>query len=611
MRWLVLLTGVALVVGGLYLRWQEPADRPLAVSPSASTLRDTAAGPVIGGVGPTGAQAWLGIPYAAAPVGELRWRAPRPPRGWLSPREVLRHGAVCPQYASRLAAATAPPGTLIGSEDCLSLNVFAPAGVAAGANLPVMVFIHGGGNTIGSAIPYDGSAFVQEQGVVMVTFNYRLGLFGWFSHAALRDSAATAEEASGNFGLLDMIAALRWVQRNIAAFGGDPARVTLFGESAGGRNIYSLLASPLAAGLFHGAIIQSGFPGTTRRDRAEGPAVGPQPGHPNSSHELVLAWLGGGSERSRTEMEAALAQLPPTDLPAFLRGLSVAEVLAPVATPGGLYRAPTLFRDGTVLPEAPLPEVFADPARWNRVPLLVGSNRDEMKLFLALSPEHTRRRLGLFPAPRDPQRYELLARYHSDGWKAAGVDLPLAAMNRGAPQLPLFAYRFDWDSMKRGWLVDLPQLLGAAHGLELDFLFGPLVSRGVPGVFHRGNRASREALAHSMRDYWAGFAYSGTPGSGRSAAQAVWPRWTADEPQVMLLDADDDGGLRVATLAVTVAAQKARLAAEEALVERLRCALYVDLYLDNNGLPELFSAREYQSLGCGQFPSWSLARLSR
>lgn len=611
MRWLVLITGVLLVVSGLYLRWQAPSGRPLALSSAPSTLRDTASGPVIGGISSAGAQLWLGIPYAAPPVRDLRWRAPRAPQGWLTPRETLRHGHKCPQYASTLAASTAEPGTLTGREDCLSLNVFAPAGIGSGAGLPVMVFIHGGSNTIGSARPYDGSVFVQEQGVVMVTFNYRLGVLGWFSHPALRESAATAEEASGNFAVLDMVAALRWVQRNIAAFGGDPDRVTLFGESAGGRNIYAMLASPLAAGLFHGAIIQSGFPGTVSLARAESPAAGPQPGHPNSSHELVVSWLAAASGRSRAETAVALEQRSSAELPVFLRDLTVSEVFAPVATDGGMYRAPTLFRDGVVLPADPLPAVFGDPRRWHAVPLLVGSNRDEMKLFLALSGEHTRRRFGLFPAPRDPQRYNRLARYHSDGWKAAGVDLPLAAINRAAPDLPLFAYRFDWDSMQRNWMLDLPLLLGATHALELDFLFGPLISRAVPGVFHSGNRPGREALARSMRDYWAGFAYSGTPGSGRSAAQPLWPRWRVGEPNLMLLDAADDGGVRVETLTVTVEGQKAALAQEEALSERLRCALYVDLYLDNNGLPELFSAREYQALGCGQFPSWSLARRSR
>ncbi len=609
MRWLILALGVGLLFAGLFLGG-DPEKEPLRLSVDGTTSRSTNAGAVVGGVSPDGAQVWLGIPYARAPVGERRWRAPQPAEPWSTAREAVDFGAVCPQFASRLSASNAEPGTLIGREDCLFLNVFAPGGVAAGADLPVMVFIHGGGNTIGSAIPYNGSAFVQEQGVLMVTLNYRLGVLGWFSHEAFRETALNPRDASGNFALLDMIAALGWVQENIRAFGGDPQRVTVFGESAGGRNIYSLLASPMASGLFHGAIIQSGFPGTFTRERAENPGDDPQPGHPNSSHELLLAWLSPGEE-NRAVASRALGRIPSEDIPAFLRGLSLEELMVPLAGGGALYRAPALFRDGVVLPREPLPEIFADPQRWNRVPLLVGSNRDEMKLFLALSEEHVRYRFGLLPAPRNPERYALLSRYHSDNWKAVGVDLPLAVISDSAADTPLYAYRFDWDEMRRNSLVDLPELLGAAHALELDFLFGPLVARVVPGVFHSGNRQSRQNLGRSLRDYWAGFAYSGQPGSGRSSGQPAWPRWSSTEPQVMFLDGPDGGGIRAAPLRLTVEDVQDQLAADEVLPERLRCALYVDLYLDNNGLSELFSARDYQALGCGQFPSWSLAGQSR
>jgi len=180
--------------------------------------------------------------------------------------------------------------------------------------------------------------------------------------------ATTPEDASGNFALLDMVAALHWVRRNIAAFGGDPERTTVFGESAGGRNIYALLASPAARGLFSGAIIQSGFPGTFTRERAENPAGSPQPGHENSSHELLRRWVQRENGLTREGAEAALESLPTSDIPVFMRSLSVDEVFAVVDGTGGMYRAPALFRDGSVLPAAPLPEVFRDPARWNVVP---------------------------------------------------------------------------------------------------------------------------------------------------------------------------------------------------------------------------------------------------
>lgn len=613
MRWTILIVGVVLVVAGLYLRWQDGADEDsLTLIAEPRTLRDTDAGPVVGGISPAGAQVWLGIPYAQAPKGELRWRAPRKPGAWLDPRAATEFAPPCPQFANGLSLSRMKPGTLIGSEDCLFLNVFAPAQIAPGADLPVMVFIHGGGNTQGSALPYDGSTFVQEQGVIMVTIQYRLGPLGWFSHRALREAGSTPEDRSGNFALLDMVAALKWVQRNIDAFGGDSGRVTVFGESAGARNIYSLLVSPLAEGLFHGAIIQSGYPGSFSLARAEHGASDPQPGHSNSSANLLLAWLQESSPgQDPAHAQESLERLPGARLLEFMRSLSTAEVLAPVWSAKGTYAAPALFRDGYVLPTRPLPDVFADGEGWNKVHLLVGSNRDEIKLYLAMSERHVQQRFGLFPQPRDPERYAILSRLHSDAWKAAGVDLPLTAISDASPEVPLYAYRFDWDDMLANWFVDLPELLGAAHALDLDFLFGPLISRVVPGVFHGANRERREALGAAMRDYWAGFAYTGRPGSGRSATRPVWPRWEAAHPRLMLLDETRDGGLRVEEVSVTVDGVKAAIGETQALPVRLRCAIYVDLFLHNNGLDELFDARQYQELGCGPFPARSLMGQSR
>ncbi|MEM1189057.1 MAG: carboxylesterase family protein [Pseudomonadota bacterium] len=610
MRWLILIGGVVLVAWGLLLPPHPPSQAPLRLLPVSSTQRDTRSGPVMGGIAPSGAQAWLGMPYAAPPVGDLRWRAPAAPRGWLNPRQSGRFSSPCPQFASRLALATERPGTLIGAEDCLYLNVFAPAGATSAAGLPVMVFLHGGGNTLGSAASYDPSAFVQEQGVVVVTLNYRLGILGWFRHPALGDERSVAGETSGNFALLDMIAALHWVAANIANFGGDPGRVTLFGQSAGAQNIYGLLASSMAAGLFHGAIIQSGYPGATSTDRTSGPARASAALEANSAEALVDRWL-QASVVSQTP--SSNAPTPPTgELRRFLRGRSLSALFRGVIRDGSSYRLPRLYRDGEVLPEEPLLEVLGDAGKWNRVPLLIGGNRDEMKLFLALSKRHAVERFGLIPAPREPERYERLARYHTDAWAASGVYEALRAANSGDPTLSLYAYRFDWDSTRKNWFVDLPALLGAAHGLELDFIFRPIFSAQAPGIVYSGNRREFEALGRSLRDYWAGFAYAGRPGSGRSGGQVFWPPWTAGDARVMILDGADDGGVRAGLAEPRLVAElKDDLAAESELPLRLRCALYVDLFLDNSGLPELFDAREYQELGCAAFPSSSVRGLSR
>ena len=205
--------------------------------------RTTPSGEVVGFSGRYGSYVWLGLPYAAPPIGDLRWRAPQPNAAWSGVREALQAGAPCVQYASPFGGIqTARVNTPVGNEDCLTLNVYAPKSATATSFLPVMVWIHGGGNTIGTSTLFDGGNLATRRDVVVVTVNYRLGPFGWFRHEALRAGAADDVERSGNFGTLDLVRALEWVQSHIAGFGGDPARVTMFGESAGATNVMTLLS---------------------------------------------------------------------------------------------------------------------------------------------------------------------------------------------------------------------------------------------------------------------------------------------------------------------------------------------------------------------------------
>ena len=237
-----------------------------------TSLRDTQAGQVLGFADTYNTQAWLDIPYAAAPVGELRWRAPQAAEAWTGVRNALQYGATCTQFSGILSGQEGDDGDLVGNEDCLSLNVWSPRlapNELANKKLPVMFWIHGGGNDSGTANIYQAHHLAGSKDVIVVLINYRLGLMGWFSHDAIRANANNFEDASGNFGTLDIIAALGWVKNNISAFGGDPDNVTIFGESAGGRNVFSLLASPLAKGLFHRAISQSGTADTTLLTLAE------------------------------------------------------------------------------------------------------------------------------------------------------------------------------------------------------------------------------------------------------------------------------------------------------------------------------------------------------
>ena len=261
----------------------------------AASRRRVAGGDVIGTSEPGGVHGWRGIPYACPPVGALRWRAPRPAAPWSGVFEARAHGAMAPQYADLLAGTPARQrGQVVGDEDCLTLNVFAPAFEPGAVPLAdqrraVMVWIHGGGNSVGTSATYDAARnYARHDGLVLVTVNYRLGVLGWFTHPALQEADdATPEERSGNFGTLDLISALQWVRDNIAAFGGDPGRVTIFGESAGGQNVLTLLASPLARGLFQRAIAQSPVAETFSIEQAVNGCDDAQPGHRESSLEVT------------------------------------------------------------------------------------------------------------------------------------------------------------------------------------------------------------------------------------------------------------------------------------------------------------------------------------
>ena len=612
MNKVLLFIGVLLVVGGLSIDWWLGRDTgPSGPAPEPSSQRYTTAGPVVGFAGPDQTLIWLGIPYAAPPIDELRWRAPQPPIPWSEQRPALSFGPVCPQFASPLAGGDGKEGGWAGDEDCLTLNVYSPKMDAQQRPLPVMVWIHGGGNTLGAGSNYDMANFAAAQQLVVVTINYRLGLLGWLSHPALKETAVSPRDASGNFGVLDMIAALQWVQSNIASFGGDAGNVTIAGESAGGRNVYALLGSPLADGLFHRAIAQSGMVGTFSLPRAENYRDDPKRGHPFSSRELGLAWLSGsGRAADREQARQMQDSMESAELAAIMRNLSVTEILAPVAkVPGGLYRPPQNFRDGVVLPRESLMQAFADPTRWNKVPLLTGSNRDEQKLFQAQDPGYVKRWFGRIPRIRDIERYERDARYSSDAWKALAVDEVAELISESRSDTPVFAYRFDWDEGSAGWLVDLPQLLGAAHALELDFLYSPLLSSRLPGLFTQENAPGREFLSRAMRSYWGQFAYTGDPARGRNGDLPQWRSWVSSGGQYLVLDTPDGGGLRLTDQQLRVADLKQRLRVDTAIVDaRERCAIYVRLFLDTGGADDFFDSVEYQHMDCGDFPPWSLTR---
>jgi para-nitrobenzyl esterase len=529
MRKLVCALGIVASLLVVVACGRKPVEPPPTADAASKRVVNT--GEVVGSVGAYDNHVWRGLPFAKAPTGDLRWSAPRPPEPWTGTREALASGSACPQFASLIGGVDAEPGSVIGSEDCLYLNVFAPrfepaAVPKAGALLPVMFWIHGGGNSIGQAGTYDGGRIAVSENVVVVATNYRLGPLGWFSNPAVSGPEATPLDLSGNYGTLDLVRALAWVRENAEAFGGDPERVTIFGESAGGTNVMSLLLSPLAKGLFHRAIVQSG--GVSNTTVAEARAGNPDDG-PNGStgSDAIVAKL-GDAPRSRNAEE-------------ILRAYP-GEVFM------GMLSIPTVIRDGVVLPEAEMREAFAR-GEYNQVPIVLGSNRDETKLFIFGDPTLVRRWFGIFPMLRVPEeRYQLISEYGAKAWKAGGVD-SLATVLRAAQGPSVYAYRFDWDEEPTLLFADYGVLLGAAHGFEIPFVFGHWKLGGAGDrLFDSSNESGREALSAQMRSYWAQFAYTGDPGRGRKSDLVPWTAWddsTAESPKYIVLDTESDAGVRM------------------------------------------------------------------
>ena len=440
--------------------------------PSLPFEVQTTSGPIVGQRTDAGIEQYLGIPYAAAPVGPLRWKPTEPHAAWTEPRDATRFGPTCPQDSDRDAGGSQ-------SEDCLFLNVWTP-GADATAKRPVMVFIHGGGfkNGSGSRETYAGST-LPARDVVQVTFNYRLGILGFLAHPLL--TAEGVDHRSGNYGLLDQQAALRWVRDNIAAFGGDPANVTLFGESAGSISVCTHLLAPASNQLFARAIGESGSCVTTRTTLSAAEALG-----------------------------SAFAQQVHCTSLECLRGLTVDQVTAVPASPDtdfGLGIA-TPNVDGVVLPE--LPALALAAGHLNAVDGFIGGvNRDEATLFTIGHAIESKAALDATLAAMFPHHVADIEAMYLSGtaYKKAyddfTTDLLFVCPTRqqlaglSAAGVPTFAYRFEKETAA-GTLSGL----GVFHGSELDFVFG------VPKL-----TGAARTLSNRMQDWWTGFARTGVPGA--------------------------------------------------------------------------------------------------
>jgi para-nitrobenzyl esterase len=465
---------------------------------SASTLgrQPAGSGPVAGtanglvrGLANGAVNEFLGIPYAAPPVGALRWQPPQPAASWSGVRDVTQFGPHCPQLAG-------PFGQASTSENCLFLNVFTPSRQHGGSPFPVMVWIHGGALVSGESNDYDPTQMVAD-GVTVVTINYRLGALGFLAHPALAD----ARGQSGDYGLMDQQAALRWVHRNIASFGGNPHNVTVFGESAGGLSTLSQVASPQARGLFERAIVESGSYNLTQASLASAEAAG----------EAFAVKAGCASQTA-----------------ACLRSLPVSTILADQDAAG---YTPNI--NSEVLPET-LGTAFAT-GTFNHVPIINGTNHDEWRLFVALSelegnPVTTSNYQSMIASTLDvpaavaaviAAKYPLTA-YPSPSVAlgAVGTDAifacPALTIDQSVSRfVPTFAYEFNDENAPELFLPPVSFPYGAAHASEIQYLMG-LPTAAFPKMLS----AQQQQLAEAMKGYWTNFAKRGFPSS---PGTPFWP----------------------------------------------------------------------------------------
>ncbi|HEX2315524.1 MAG TPA: carboxylesterase/lipase family protein [Thermomonospora sp.] len=484
---------------------------PAAADPSPLVRTDKG---VVRGEARQGHRLFQGIPFAAPPVGALRWRPPQPARPWKGVYDATSPRSQCAQLASPFGGSTGTYG-----EDCLYLNVTVPEH-AKGRRLPVMVWIHGGDNVMGNGSIYNAAKLARQGGVVVVTINYRLGVLGGLAHPGLETGPDRRLQA-GNYGLLDQQAALRWVRRNITAFGGNPGNVTVFGESAGSANTCANLASPVSAGLFHRAIPQSYACDTPTRTEAKAEA-----------DAVTLAKAVGCETASPAASVRCLRALPARRLMEAFQAANMGAY--PVA--GGDH----------VLPLQPREAIRR--GRFNRVPVMHGNTMDEMRLFVGF----------LYPRPITVAQYEgivrelygakagkVLARYPASRYSEPRIALATLMTDAPGPlstcshsrTLGMFAragvptYGYQFADRTAPPLLKVPGFpKGAEHGTELTYLF-----HGLLGDLN----AAQRRLSDRMVAYWTSFAHHGRP-IARHAPH--WPRFRTSKDVLSL--APGRGGIR-------------------------------------------------------------------
>ena len=458
---------------------------------------------------------WDDIPFAKPPTGELRWKAPREIAN--SKKTILPlENNYCVQRPSSLGG-PGGEGPYVGTEDCLYLDISAPYKKKSNL-LPVMFWIHGGGNTSGLKDLYDFNKMVRKHDVIVVRANYRLGPFGWFYHPSIQEYQTGLDKTS-NFGTLDIIAALEWVKNNISLFGGDPNNVTIFGESAGGHNVLSLLVTNQSQGLFHKAISMSGY--TTSIDQNDAYVQEKKSSTSTYTSSKIV-------KKIIEDTENPTAQLSNEEIRNLLLNLSTEEFFKYYTERKTYEEIPLLTSDEIVIPKIGLKEALYRKDIVNIVPTIAGSNRDEVKLWLSTAEYFVELDFSAIGSVlnipkvklKDEDAFDAFNYYRSSAWKIRGVDIPLAGLFN-AGNVNLYAYSYDWDDHRRYIVADFKKLIGAAHATEIPLLAGNAKLVGgypLSDLIYPAGR-SKAFTSRNMMKFWANFAKNGKPGKSTNLVE--------------------------------------------------------------------------------------------
>ena len=487
--------------------------------------------------------AWTGIPFAKPPVGDLRWKAPRNPERWRGVLDATQPCVPCTQLHT--SEKWIRESYAEGSEDCLYLSIYRPSHNKR--FLPVYVYIHGGSNNFGTANDYDGSNIAAKGDMVVVVVQYRLGPLGWFTHPALREGRSSLDD-SGNFGTLDNIKALQWIRKNIRAFGGNPHNVTITGESAGAHNVMNLVISPLAKGLFHRAMSESGG--------------------------MTTDTVADGEEQAEDHIDALLSTCIENDeaIEEWLRNIPAGELFEAYFAMFGTLPTYDAYQDGVVIPGSVVSTIRS--GHYNKVPIILGANQYETKAFMPLYGPAVYlpwfNLIGVLdgngetvddvlPTDFDKELYEISGYYGSRNWRGKFVDERARALKE--QQNRVYAYQFNWGGPGSG-PSPFDFIYGAGHAMEIAFFFGGDESLWGYGYNPDNDNPGRVALSDAMMRYLANFAKRGNP---NGAGLPVWRKWSNRDggPKVILFDSDyDEALLDMSTEEVSILEEQSKLAAE-------------------------------------------------